>query len=1236
LSYAELADAARTLASRLRALGIGPGDRVGVYVPSGTAQLYVAILGALHAGAAYVPVDADDPPARAASIWARCGACAVVEDGLRITTMHEPRGAEREVTPEDDAWVIFSSGSSGDPKGVAVSHRSAAAFVDAEADLWTIDVEDRVLAGLSVGFDASCEEIWLAWRHGGALVPAPRALVRAAADLGPWLAERNVTVISTVPTLAAMWDEGDIAGVRLLILGGEACPEGLAWRLARDREVWNTYGPTEATVVTTATRLHPGSPVTIGWPLRGWEIAIVDALGEHVPLGEPGELAISGVGLGRYLDAAMDAERYAEVPALGCRRAYRTGDIVRETIDGLQFIGRHDDQVKLGARRLELGEIDAQLSAVPGVRAASATVQQTASGNEVLVGYVVGEADPAGVRSALAEQLPEGIVPLVVSLDSLPMSGAGKVNRKALPWPPPTPRGARTSGPRHAPSAQPQLTGTAAWLAERWRDQLGPLPITQESDFFELGGSSLGAARLVSALRSRYPSVAVADLYAHRRLGEQAVRLDRLQRSGNATAVSHKAGGRRWGLAQLAGIFWLLAISSPQWLLAIFTFDRLTGGVLGPQIPWGWLIAGWLVFGTAPGRSTLVIAARRLLLRGMKPGRYPRRGSLAVRIWFLERLAELLRSESLSGSPFAARVARLAGHSVGKGARLGTLPPPTSLISIGEGATVEGHVDMHGWWIEGDELIVGDVGIGANAYVGARTLLGPGAEIGAGAEVEAGSTVTGSVPAGERWAGSPARQVGLAGKSWPTGPPPRPRAPRSWKAIFILGLGVQSIVPVLAAAPGALLLALSGSGGSGGHVATILVTQAPMFAASFLLCYALLVALLVRALGRLVRPGWHPADGATGWALWLGDGLLAAARGVLFPLHSSMYVGPWLRLAGIPVGKRAEISTAVGLNRLTSLADASFAADDAGLVPARAHGGWLNVASIEVGKGTFLGNSAVLLGGSKLGDGCLVGVLSTAPRETSEGTSWLGSPALELPRVPDRVDPARTINPSRRLIFQRGTLELIRILLPATVSVALAAVVFLALESIGHTYGVLAMALATPFVLLAAGLCATALTVAAKWLIMGRYRPGEHPLWSSFVGRDEILNSLQDQLAGTWLLKMSIATPLLSAYLRAMGAKVGRDVWCEGLTITEFDVVVLGDGSVVNRHATVQTHLFHDRLMRIGRVTLGPGSSLGPASAALPDSAIGAGTRVGGRSVVLRGEELPPGTSWHGTPVVSV
>jgi amino acid adenylation domain-containing protein len=581
LTYSELADRALGLSGRLTALGVGPGDRVGVQVQSGTSELYVAILGVLHSGAAYVPVDADDPPARAADAFERSSACAVVRDGLEVEQLASLSGADRPLGVEDDAWVIFTSGSTGAPKGVAGSHRSAAAFVDAEARLWNVERDDRVLAGLSVGFDASCEEIWLAWRHGAALVPAPRQVVRAGLELGPWLAERSVSIVSTVPTLAAMCDQSSLAGVRLLILGGEACPEQLAWGLAAGREVWNTYGPTEATVVSTAARVHPGQPVTIGWPLDGWETAVLDDQGELVKAGVPGELAIAGAGVARYLDPVLDTERFRPVPSLGWERAYCTGDIVRETDEGLEFVGRRDHQVKIGGRRIELGEIDAQLSNFPGVKAAVTVVRESSAGNQVLVGYVVGDVDPTALRAAIAASGPEALVPLLVILDKLPQGASGKVDRTALPWPPP---------PRDMAGRAAGLDGTAGWLAERWADQLGPVEINLDSDFFELGGSSLAAAKLTSSLRERFPAVAVADVYNHRRLRQLRARLEQLDQREKAPSRDHapaRGRGRGRGAIQLAGVFALIAFTAPEWLLGIVTLDRVFPGLGGPRIGWG-------------------------------------------------------------------------------------------------------------------------------------------------------------------------------------------------------------------------------------------------------------------------------------------------------------------------------------------------------------------------------------------------------------------------------------------------------------------------------------------------------------------------------------------------------------------------------------------------------------------------------------------------------------------------
>jgi non-ribosomal peptide synthetase component F len=188
LSYRALADEVDALRARLAEAGVGVGDRVGIRMPSGTAELYVAILAVLAAGAAYVPVDADDPDERAELVFGEAKVCAVLTGRGELTAASPALGRDGVPGPADDAWIIFTSGSTGKPKGVAVSHASAAAFVDAEAELFLADEPigpgDRVLAGLSVAFDASCEEMWLAWRHGACLVPAPRSLVRTGVDLG--------------------------------------------------------------------------------------------------------------------------------------------------------------------------------------------------------------------------------------------------------------------------------------------------------------------------------------------------------------------------------------------------------------------------------------------------------------------------------------------------------------------------------------------------------------------------------------------------------------------------------------------------------------------------------------------------------------------------------------------------------------------------------------------------------------------------------------------------------------------------------------------------------------------------------------------------------------------------------------------------------------------------------------------------------------------------------------------
>jgi len=1220
LTYNDLAAEVHELADRLRADGVGPGDRVGVRVPSGKADLYVAILGALAAGAAYVPVDADDPDARAEQVFTDAGVCAVIGKSLEVTWRRPAGGRLGRPTPDDDAWIIFTSGSTGKPKGVAVQHRAAAAFVRAEDELWRVRPEDRVLAGLSVAFDASCEEMWLAWAHGAALVPAPRALVRSGVELGPWLKEHGITVISTVPTLAGIWDDDALANVRLLILGGEACPEHLVERLAPGRELWNTYGPTEATVVATAIRLEPGAPVTIGNPLRGWELAVADPEGQLVPEGEPGELVISGVGLGRYLKPELDAERYRSLPAKGWKRAYRTGDIVRQGEHGLEFVGRRDHQVKIGGRRIELGEVDGVLSSVPGVHGACTLVRESAAGNKILVGYVAGDVDAQDVRAVAAERMPASLVPLIIVLDELPMATSGKVDRKALPWPPPTGSDGHASG--HA-----KLTASERKLAERWREQLGPVAIDADSDFFALGGTSLAVAKLISALRAEHPAIAVADVYEHRTLRELDARLQSIGAIATDAKPEFSPGPmRRLGLMQLVGVFVLFAIQSVPWLLAALAYGDIAD-IGTPHVGWLWLGAAWVLLASPPAHIALQCICTRVLLGDLKPGRYSRYSSLAARLWFVDRLAEVTRFNRLGGTPWADRYARLVGADVGEGARLATVPPAGALLHIGAGATVESNVDLRGWWIDGQDLVVGEIRIGAGARVGSRSLLNPGAVIGDGAEIEVGTVVSGEIPAGERWGGAPARQTGTAGDNWPAEAPARRRA-RGWAWLFGASLVLELAIALVAIVPAVGVLALLGS-----ELPTLdssfagILLEAAIFTAVFVPMTAILVALTLRLVWRLVKPGWYDEHSPVGWALWFAEELRQSSSTLLFPLYASMYTRPWFG---------TEISVTTGLNPLVSFGELSQCTDDIGFCGVRSRDGWMAIEPIEVGDHTFLGPGSILRGGTQLGDDSLLGVMTLSPRRPESGTSWLGVPALELPRVPDATDPSRTVNPPRRLKLARGVMDLLRLLVPNTIVLVIEAVEIMSLAAIGAHLGLVAAVVAAPFVLIAGALVATAVTIAMKWILIGHYRRSEHPLWCSFVWRDEMMNAAQEQLADERLLRLAMGTPVMSMYLRAMGSKIGRGVWCETTAVTEHDMITLEDGTAVNRGGCLMTHLFHDRLLRIGPTHLDPGATLGPTAVVLPDTHVGAGTRVFGHSVVLRGEELPAGTRWHGTPVVAI
>lgn len=322
-TYADLEGHANRLARHLRARGVRHGSSVAMLLPR-SLEAYASSLGILKTGAAYVPIDSECPPERVAYILENCGAAALVTTTelaarhassggavVRVDTDRETIAAQSParlpddevgVGPRDLCYVIYTSGSTGRPKGVMIEHRNAAHLMRPEAFIYGVRLEDRVYQGASLSLDLSVEEIWMAFHAGATLVAATPQMAHAGPDLSGLLAEHGVTVLSSVPTLLSMLTE-EVPTLRLLILGGETCPEGLVGRWARPgRRIVNTYGPTETTVIATYADLHPDMPVAIGRAVPGYRICLLDEALCPVPQGEVGEICIGGRGVGIRLN----------------------------------------------------------------------------------------------------------------------------------------------------------------------------------------------------------------------------------------------------------------------------------------------------------------------------------------------------------------------------------------------------------------------------------------------------------------------------------------------------------------------------------------------------------------------------------------------------------------------------------------------------------------------------------------------------------------------------------------------------------------------------------------------------------------------------------------------------------------------------------------------------------------------------------------------------------------------
>lgn len=1282
MSYAELDWRTNQLARYLRLAGAGPETLVGLYFERSMSPV-IAILACLKAGAAYVPLDPAYPAERMRHILSEAAPVLLLtEQALlaqstalfdrRIILLdsewravselpsHRLSRDESGVSPENLCYVIYTSGSTGQPKGVMTEHGCAFRFVRAFNRVCATGPEDRVYQGFSLGFDGSVEEMWMAFSNGSALVVGTPQTPRFGDELGQFLTDNGVTYLSTVPTLLSTVTR-DIPTLRLLVVSGEICPGELVNRWTRtDLRMFNVYGPTEATVNTTAAECTAGVPVTIGRPLPGYELYILDENLCPVPRGSKGELFIGGATLARgYLNRPeLSAERFLRCSAISTgARLYRTGDLVRESEQGeIEFFGRLDDQIKIRGYRVELAEIESVLLEHPQIRSASVKLVQH-DGLQQLAGYVVlrnaGQPlDRDGLLSYLEARLPAYMLPAHLDVvQSLPLLASGKVNRAALPAPvvPLLHGTARVVAP---------ATAMEAMIAAVWSRILGLPQVSVEDDFFhDLGGYSLLAAQMVTQLRGELgQKVTVREAYQFPTIRKLAAHLTALKegapppreeltpRPAPSSKVIFESQPRRvrWTTTalQLFSTYWLSGVGILP-LVGYFLFGRawLLGHLSTARLV-EWVVAIALL--SWPAGLLLSVAAKWLLIGRYRAGAYPLWGFYYFRFWLASRLQAGSGVGSLVGTPLLPLYYRLMGARVGRQCTLNTaLCTCWDLIRIGDDTSIGADTQLLGYRVENGLLLLGRVDIGSRCFIGIHSALGLDVRMEDDTRLDDQSLLADRqvIRAGTACLGSPAHPGPVEVPEPPAGRPVR-RHPVLLGTAQLASMLALSVITLPTLFPMIGLL----------YGCWVLVYQDRLSLAAACLAVAAPVSVLISCfviagLKRLVlsraRPGVYPVGSILYLRKWLSDGIMRASRASLLPLYTTLYLPPWLRLMRARIGARAELSTVWHFSpELIDVGEESFFADGSIIGGMRIFRGQFAIGLNRIGRRSFVGNSAILPVGASLGDRCLLGVQSIPPpapqgceRCTPDGTEWLGSPAFALPPRP-RVGnfEARVLfQPSWKLYLQRAVIDGLRILIPAYIGLLNLAASVLTLNFVLGWLGFWVMVALAPLIAVFFGLVSVLLVAGLKKLIMGTFKPVIKPLWSMYVWLNEMINGVYESIMAPAIAPY-LGTPLVAPLLRLLGCKIGRHTFIATTLFSEFDLVEIGDYAALNFGAVIQNHLFEDRVMKSSYLKVGPSCSVGNMAVVLYDSEMQEGSVLGPHSLLMKGETLAPGERWHGIP----
>lgn len=1269
LTYAQLDRWSDAVALQLVQNGITPGSKIGVWHKRGL-ELHVAILGIIKAGGAYVPIDREQPAERAELVMTEVGASACfTEDLLNLScpllTVPPMPGNDEVIEtttgpqPDDGAYVLYTSGSTGKPKGIPISHRNICHLVRSEQSVFNITDTDRVYQGFSVSFDMWCEETWVSYLAGATIWVADNTTSKAIDELAGTLKQQHITILHAVPSLLAVMDD-DIPTLRLINAGGEACTKQVLnrWGVNPNRAFYNSYGPTETTVTATIARLHAGDEITIGDPLPNYNLAVVDEQLNLVPQGEQGELIISGPGLATgYVNLPqLTAEKFVTKPAgladMPGDCIYRTGDAASIKPDGtVDLHGRFDDQIKLRGYRIELGEIEVRLNAFDGVASAVVAVKKDAADQEHLVGYVVLKdmlsIEESLFRAELGKVLPSYMVPaVIVTLPEMPRMPSGKINRKALPAPP------------QLLVSHDDLMADAidmnAPLADRFYAVLNKIfpgkNIAPEQDFFnDLGGHSLLAAAFVSRLRrdGGMPQASLKDVYMHRPLSALAANWESKVIEEKPPREFNKVKNWRYYTCWAAQTLSLPIIYG---LFAIQIFIPYLGYYYVEQDMESkvYAIATALgLFCLLPPFFTLIaILSKWILIGRMKEGDYPLWGSYYFRWWFVRTLQNLLPVQFLTGTPLYPTYLRLMGAKVADDAQLSAMTiGAEDLITIGSDVSISSGAVLNNAFVEDGWLKLRRISLGDHAYIGSSALIAGDAHMQEWSELQDLSYLqTGkTIKPGEVWQGSPAALKEI--KAIANLPQPLPVSKGTlikYKLIFTLTIFIFPFIILVPLLP--TIVTVNNLDNAAPDYNFSYMVHVPALAAIYIALFALETILLTRILQHNIKPGKYPVYSFMYIRKWFADQLMSLSLVVMHPIYATVYVATFFRALGAKVGKNTEVSTASSVTHpLLEVGDNAFVADAVTLGEADIRAQQLILARTTINNDSFVGNSALIPQGYTLPPNMLIGVLSTPPTEeqiaANDARDWFGSPAIAIPRRQESnaFDASLISKPSARRKVARGTVEAVRIILPESVIIC-CSILFIAYGHdiiVDKSFGE-GLFWFPIYYLGIMGIPAFLITVILKWVFIGRYKAEQKPMWTWKVWRSEAITTTYEALAVPFLLEYLRGTPWLPIVLRLMGMKTGKRVWLNTTDFTEHDMIAIGDDTALNEDCGPQTHLFEDRVMKIGYVKIGERVNVGARTIILYDSEVGNDNSIEPLSLVMKGERLAPGTSWAGSPVNAV